>query len=275
VERGRGKRDDEDVFVALAEDERAERFLGHADGLLVEMFTPQEKGTILQLGASTPALTTGIIEQTGKQARLVVVDPRLPMLDAVRFKVGDQFSGRVFFNSKLDWGRLPFDDEVFVSVVSNLFWLDTPDREGFLVDIYRVLHHAGALLLTTYMQGSFRQLYDLFAETLLKFDVLHVLQALHADQGRLLDESGAVRMLEEHGFSMCRARTFEIPLSFEGAKDLLDSPLVRALWLPRFEEIGGDDSERILWHLRDAVDRYFAGRSMELTVMVGVLSGLK
>ncbi len=265
----------DDAYLALAEDEAAQQFLEKIDGQITGQFTPQEKGTVLQLGCSTDVLTTGLLERSTGAARIVVVDPRLPILDSVRFKTARKHQGKVFFSSKFDWGRLPFDDEVFVAVVSNLFWSDAPDRERFLVDIYRVMHHAGTLLLSTYMQGSFREILDLYGETLTKFDLLHVVPSLHAAEAAQLTEQGAVTMLEDHGFSMCRARTMEIPLEFAGSKALLGSPLVRALWLPALLAIGGEDAERILWHLREAVDRYFATRPMPFTVKVGILSAIK
>lgn len=266
---------DDEVFIALAEDEAAQLFLESVDERIVERFTPQEKGTVLQLGCSTEKLTAGIIDKSMGSTRLVVVDPRLPLLDAVRFKTSRAYPGKVFFNSKFEWKRLPFDDEVFVSVVSPLFWTDAPDRESLLVDVYRVLHHAGAVLLSTYMKDSFREFYDLYAETLAKFDMLHVVPALQAEQASLLDEAEATALLEDHGFSMCRVLTFELPMEFSGSKDLLSSPLVNALWISRWNAIGGEEAERILWHLREAIDRYFAARPMRLTIRIGLLSGLK
>ncbi len=265
----------DDVFMALLEDQQARDFFIELDGLLLKRFVEQERGTTLQLGCATPNLTDGLLRKISGMGKLVMIDSRLPLLDAVRFQMGGRYPGRVFFKSDLQWKRLPFDDEVFNTVISSLFWDETGDREALLQELYRVLQPGGSLLLTLYLEDSFHQFYDLFLETITKFDLLHLAPAVQAVQSRHPPEEQMLRALETSGFSLCRANAVDTSVTFAGSKEFVNSALSRALWLPAWSEIGGEETERILWHMREAMDRYFAGRPLEMSVRVGVLSGIK
>jgi ubiquinone/menaquinone biosynthesis C-methylase UbiE len=265
----------DEIYSALVEDETAIDFFKQVDALLLKRFVEQEKGTTLQLGCSTPNLTDGLLRKVEGSAKLVVIDPRLPLLDTVRFQVGGRYPGKIFFKSDLRWKRLPFDDEVFNTVLSSLFWDETPNRHKLLGDLYRVMMPGGSLLLTICLEGSFHEFYDLFSETITKFDLLHLAPALLSSQGMHPGEERMLELLEKSGFSLCRANAVDVRLEFAGSKLFVSSPLVQALWMPSWSEIGGEETERILWHMREAMDRYFADRPIHLTVRVGVLSGIK
>ncbi|MBW2263172.1 MAG: methyltransferase domain-containing protein [Deltaproteobacteria bacterium] len=263
------------IFMALLEDVQAKEFFIELDGLLLKRFVEQERGTTLQLGCATPNLTDGLMRKISGMGKLVVIDPRLPLLDAVRFQMGGKYPGRVFFKSDLKWRRLPFDDEVFNTVISNLFWDETDDRDALLLELYRVLQPGGSLLLTLYLEDSFHEFYDLFSETITKFDLLHLAPAVQASESSHPPEEQLLKALEDSGFSLCRATGVDTSVRFAGSKEFVTSALYQTLWLPAWSEIGGEETERILWHMREAMDRYFADRSLGMTVRVGVLSGIK
>jgi ubiquinone/menaquinone biosynthesis C-methylase UbiE len=265
----------DEVFLSLLEDQKAKEFFSELDTLLLKRFVEQERGTTLQLGCATPNLTDGLMKKISGVGKLVVIDSRLPLLDAVRFQMSGMYPGRVFFKSDLEWQRLPFDDEVFNTVISNLFWDETGDRAALLGELHRVLQPGGSLLLTLYLEDSFHEFYDLFSETITKFDLLHLAPAVQASQSRHPAEEEMLRALEESGFSLCRANGVDTSVTFDGSKELVNSALYRAIWLPGWNEIGGEETERILWHVREAMDRYFADRPLSMSVRVGVLSGIK
>jgi ubiquinone/menaquinone biosynthesis C-methylase UbiE len=265
----------DETFMALLEDAQARDYFVELDGLLLKRFVEQERGTTLQLGCATPNLTDGLLRKISGMGKLVVIDSRLPLLDAVRFQMGGKYPGRVFFKSDLDWRRLPFDDEVFNTVISNLFWDETGDRKALLNELHRVLQPGGSLLLTLYLEDSFHEFYDLYSETITKFDLLHLTPAVQASQSRHPPEEQMLTALEDSGFSLCRANGVDTSVRFDGSKAFVNSALYQALWLPAWSEIGSEETERILWHVREAMDRYFADRPFDVSVRVGVLSGIK
>ncbi len=266
---------DDEVFLALIGDQTATAFLSQIDERILALFAPLEKGTVLQFGCTTPSLTEGLLERIGNGGRIVVVDPRLPLLDAVRFRTGRRHQGKVFFKSNLDWKRIPFDDEVFRSVVSSLFWDESPNRLRTLSDLHRVLLPGGDVALAAHSQGTFPELYDLYGETLTKFDLLHLAPPLQAERASHPGEDEAKELLAECGFTRTSFLDVETRLEFQGSREIFESPLVKALFLPLWNKIGGDESERVFWHIRQAWDRYFAGRVLHLTARTAILRGYR
>ena len=266
---------DDEVFLALIGDEKASAFLSQIDERILSGFAPLEKGTVLQFGCTTLSLTEGLLDLIGGSGRIVVVDPRLPLLDAVRFRTGRGHQGKVFFKSNLDWKRIPFDDEVFRSVVSALFWDQSPNRLRTLSDLHRVLLPGGDVALATHSQGSFAEFYDLYAETLTKFDLLHLTQSLQAARGAHPGADEARDLLVECGFTRPSFEDVETRLEFRNSKEIFESPLVKALFMPLWTSIGADESEHVLWHVRQAWDRYFSGRPLRLTARTAILRGYR
>jgi ubiquinone/menaquinone biosynthesis C-methylase UbiE len=262
-------------LLALLEDEAGVAYIRKLDEMLLKRFVQQEKGTTLQLGCPTHDLTDGLLKKIAGTAKLVVIDSRLPLLDSVRFHMGGRHPGKLFFKSDLEWERLPFDDEVFNTAISNLYWDEAPSREGFLADMHRVLLPGGSILLTVFLEDSFHEFYDLFGETITKFDLLHLSPALQQAQSCHPGEEKMLAMLESTGYSLCRATAVETPIRFSGSKEFASSPLVNALWLERWSQIAGEETDRVMWHLREAMDRYFSDRSFTLSTRIGVLSGIK
>ena len=215
----------DEALLGLLEDQQAKDFFAELDALLLKRFVEQERGTTLQLGCATPNLTSGLLQKISGMGKLVVIDSRVPLLDAVRFQVGGQHPGKVFFKSDLEWKRLPFDDEVFNTVISNLFWDETGNRERTLLELHRVLQPGGSLLLNIYLEDSFHEFYDLFTETITKFDLLHLSAAVQARQASHPPEEEMLRTLEDSGFSLCRANGVDTAVTFAGTKELVNSAI--------------------------------------------------
>jgi len=269
------RRSADENLLALVEDQASKDFFRALDELLLRRFVEQERGTALQLGCYTTDLTDGLMAKIKGTGKLVVVDPRVPLLDAVRFHMGSRHPGRLFFKSDHTWEKLPFDGDVFNAVISNLFWDSGPSREGLLSELYRVLLPGASLLLTVFLEDSFHEFYDLYSETTAKFDLLHLGSAIQAVQGSHPGEEKMLSLLETSGFSLCRATAVDRVIEYKSSKEFVGSPLVKALWLPVWSTIGGDETDRIFWHIREAMDRYFGDRPFRLTTRIGVLSGIK
>ncbi|MFH1438919.1 MAG: methyltransferase domain-containing protein [Pseudomonadota bacterium] len=268
---------DETLVLKMIDDPVTLNLLGFFEELVLDRFAGLEKSMTLQLGCSTKTFSEALAEKTGDGSRLIIIEPSAYLLDNVRLHLETRSSGtgKLFFKSDFNWSKLPFDDDVFQSIVSVLFWDRSPNRFRMLNEMSRVLEPSGMALLTAYLSGTMREFFDLFAEVITKFDMQDLLQPLQEVKSMFLSKMDYEMLANECGFSMCKVTQHTHTMRFSSAKELFFSPTIQFYWHPLWEKIAGKDSERIFWHIRQSMDRYFSGKKIPLTIVAGMMVAIK
>ena len=269
------KRSEDSLMMKALDDTASKAMLEFFENLILERFVSLEKSMTLQIGCSTPGFSASLMEKVGPWGRLIIIEPSKFLLESTRVHLGAKAAGRVFFKSDMSWTRLPFDDGVFQSVVSVLFWDRSPNRFRVFQEMSRVLVPSGMALLIAYLKDSAREFFDLFSEVLTQFDMPHLAQPLQTVRNTLLMKNDYQVLAEECGFGVTKVHEHPFTLAFANSKDLFACPLVHSHWLPLWDKIAGKESERIFWHIRQSLDRYFAGRKVPLTIQGGLIVGIK
>jgi SAM-dependent methyltransferase len=149
------------------------------------------------------------------------------------------------------------------------------DRGPLLAESARLLAPHGQVLLAMPMRGSFQEIFDLLREYALKYDDTSVAAAV--EQAVLIWPNVEMLSAELEGAGFDYVDISERPstLRFQGGRDFFEDPVARLAILPEVRSTLNLEAsaEKSLAYVREAIDKYWGGRSFELTVNVGCATG--
>jgi SAM-dependent methyltransferase len=211
------------------------------------------------------------MQALGERVRLVAQEDRGFLLDLARARLTDHVGSRLFFNSD-PLPRLRYDEKVFSVVVSNLTWWERADRAELLAEIARVLDDEATIILTAPLAGSFGEIVDLTREVIVKLDLAARLEPrVAALEALFATPEDWVTEVESVGLVRARVDCTEVELRFASSRELFSSTPAQARWLGLWRHALGDECDRLLWHVRQMIDGYWADSKFPLTLLTGCL----
>jgi SAM-dependent methyltransferase len=150
------------------------------------------------------------------------------------------------------------------------------DRGPLLAESARLLAPHGQVLLAMPFRGSFQEIFDLLREYALKYDDTAVAAAVEQAVIVWPTEESLSNELGESGFDFVDVSTRPSTLRFHGGRDFFEDPIARLAILPEIRSnLNLDEAvtEKALAYVREAIDKYWGGRSFELSVTVGCAAG--
>lgn len=244
--------------------------------VLLDYLDIPPRSTTLDMGCSTGQLTLELLQRTEAGSRIIAIDASGPAMDLARQRAGDLAGKRVFFKTERDL-KLTFAPEVFDRVFANLVLPDLPDPGQVLRDVRRVLKRGGRFGASFPARGSFLEIVDLLREVVLKFEVEGATRRLDEYVESLPDERRAIAMAEDAGFKDVSFRRAPFTLSFRSARAFFADAIVEMLLAEDLHRIAGEGSagDRVIFHLREAIDTYFAGSDFTVSVVAGAVFGAR
>ena len=152
------------------------------------------------------------------------------------------------------------------------------ERRALLDELARIVAPRGQALVAMPLRGSFVEIADLLRECALKHELSELTNAVEAAMQLRPTDEVLERELEAVGFEYVdidvRART----LKFAGGRAFFEDPITRLLVMPEFGVTAGlaAPAQGVVdpfSYVRDAIDKYWRGRTFEMTVNVAVASG--
>jgi ubiquinone/menaquinone biosynthesis C-methylase UbiE len=249
---------------------------------LLDAIPPGTRGQVLDLGCGTGHPAIDVLRRLTEQGRVVAVDRDAGLVDLARRRVRDAHGKRIFFKVETP-GELSFGDEVFDVVVGNLVlgaidgglsWVGTgapPAERAVLGEVRRVLVARGRALLSRPLAGTFEEMLDMLREVTLRRDLVAAQKRVEILQARYPTPDTWAEQLKTAGFDPVEIRSEEHRLVFKSARELFADPLVRAIALSEWRWVAGFEpsSETVLEDCERALDTYFAGTPIALTVVAG------
>ncbi len=157
--------------------------------------------------------------------------------------------------------------------------LATPEeRRALLEELARIVAPRGQALIAMPLRGSFVELADLLRECALKHELGDLTNAIEAAMQLRPTDELLEGELEAAGFEYVDVDVHTRRLEFSGGRAVFEDPITRLIIVPELLVGVGLDpsSDRTvdpLAYARDAIDKYWSGRTFEMTVNVGVASG--
>jgi SAM-dependent methyltransferase len=249
-----------------------EQWLKPFEELLQRRIEPLSRGMALEVGCATGRGTEQLMKALGTKSRLVAQEDRGFLLDLARARMGDHVGSRLFFNSD-PLPKLRYDGKVFSTVVANLSWWERTDRAALLAEMARVLDDGGMVVLTAPLAGTFAELIDLSREVAVKLDVAAKLEPrIAALEAMFSTPEEWVEEVEALGLANARVDCNEVELTFASSKELFSSTLAQARWVGLWRKAFGEDDKRLVWHIRQMIDAYWADGKFTMTVAAGCLT---
>jgi ubiquinone/menaquinone biosynthesis C-methylase UbiE len=238
-----------------------------------------ERGQILDVSCGTGYPTVELLRRMGDGSRLIAIDASSAMLDVARRKVqelGPLGKKGIFFRTESPIPKLSFANDVYDLVVCNLGLSEMPDAGAALRDFARVTKRGGEVRCTLPVAGSYQEFYDIFREVLVKHDRAEAL-------ARLDDHLAAYPTPEQCEDLMQRARLEpkveleEFSLVFRSSREFFFAPVIEYGVLSEWKALVGTGQEMqdIFWHIKEAIDAYYAERAFVVTIKAACLVGKK
>ena len=249
-----------------------EQWLKPFADLVQKRLEPSARGMVLEIACATGRGTERLLQSLGGKTRLVAQEGRGFLLDLARARLADHVGSRLFFNSD-PLPRLRYDEKVFSTVVSNYGWWDREDRDELLQEMIRVLDDDGLLVLTAPMAGTFGELVDLAREVAVKLDLLPKLEErIEALERMFHTPEDWEELMVGVGFDRIRVDCTEVEQRFGSSRELFSATVTQAIWTGLWHRALGDEDERLLWHVRQMIDAYWADASFPVTIAAGCLT---
>jgi ubiquinone/menaquinone biosynthesis C-methylase UbiE len=124
-----------------------------------------------------------------------------------------------------DGVHLPFRDESFDLITSNLGVNNFADPSGAFRECFRVSRRAGRLALATNISGHMREFYAVFRELLRDLGRREALRRLDANESHRGTKESLAELLSEAGFEIVRAIEDEFEMRYLDGRALLGHAL--------------------------------------------------
>jgi ubiquinone/menaquinone biosynthesis C-methylase UbiE len=245
--------------------------------LLLRDLALPPKAMVLDVGCGTGYPALEILRRMDAEGRIIAIDQSSPMLDEARVKAGRLSGKRIFFRSEAATPKLTFADDVYDLVVCNAGLDEMDDPEGAIRDFVRVAKPGGRVAVTMPLAGTFAEFYDLFREVLHKLDRGDALDRLEEYLAHQPPLEQLEAWLEDAGLVDLKTEYDSFTLLFKSSREFFFAPLIEYGPLAEWKAIAGKGQQMqdVFWHLKAAIDTYFAGRPFAVTVEAGCVRGRK
>jgi SAM-dependent methyltransferase len=249
------------------------RYLSLFGEVALELIAEGEDAQVVHLHCRTGYPDRGLaIRLPG--AYIVGLDASSAALELARAKAATM-PGMVSDYRLVDEIPTPLPAAAFSHALTVLPPAGAEDRSSLLAESARLLAPHGQALLATPLRGSFQEIFDLLREYALKYDDAVVADAVERAVPGWPTEEALSNELTEAGFDYVDVSARPSTLRFQGGRDFFEDPIARLAILPEVRSsLGlGEAGDRALVYVREAIDKYWGGRSFELSVNVGCAAG--
>ncbi len=243
---------------------------------LLDAIPTGTRGQVLDLGCGTGHPALEVLRRIADHGRVIAIDRDSGLIDLARRRAVESSGKRIFFKVE-SMDELSFGDEVFDLAVGNLIFgaLDADasavGEKTALGEIRRVLVPGGRALLSRPLAGTFEEVLDMLREVALRRDLVGAQKRLDLLATRHPTQSAWAAQLSGAGFTDVQVVATEHRLAFKNARELFADPLIRAIAMPEWRWIAGLEpgSETVLEEAERALETYFAGGPLSLSVVAG------
>ena len=219
--------------------------------------------------------TAELLTRLDDTSRVVALEPQAAQIALAKARVRPEWKDRVYFKTGDLSDVADMGENAYDITVANLVLAEAHDWKGVVAELLRITKPGGSILATLPLRGTWAEVEDLFYEILLTEGLEGAVRRL----GRLAEMrplgTALAQGLQELGVS---ADDFVIEqerfsLLFPSGREFLFTPLIEhgplRLWKAIIGE--GGNPQELFWHLKEAIDTYYAGHVFSVTVAAGLI----
>jgi len=196
----------------------------------------------LDVGCGTGFPLIELAERLGPRCRVYGIDPWTGGLARAREKITARGTNNVTLQEG-SAAAMPFPDNTFDLIVSNLGINNFEDRAAAIRECRRVARTGATLALTTNLQGHMHEFYAVFADVVSNDENATRRLKEHIEHRATIE---TVRdLLETGGFSVSRVRERQATMRFLDGTALFNHHFIKLGFLDGWKQIGGDKQKQV------------------------------
>ncbi|MCA1732596.1 MAG: class I SAM-dependent methyltransferase, partial [Acidobacteria bacterium] len=208
----------------------------------------------LDVGCGTGFPLIELADRLGPSAHVHGVDPWAAVLGRASEKLAARGTPNVTLH-EADGATMPFADQTFDLIVSNLGLNNFGDAPAVVRECRRVAREGATLALTTNLQGHMSEFYDVLSDVLTDADEDAALQRLGDHIAHRATIDGTHALLERGGFDVTRVIERSASMRFTNGTALLNHYFIRLGFLPAWKSVAAGSEVATFSQLQERLDR--------------------
>jgi len=219
--------------------------------LLLEEVPLANVTSVLDVGCGTGFPLIELAERLGRNVDVHGIDPWSSGLKRAAEKIESRGTTNVTLHEG-NASAMPFADQTFDLIVSNLGVNNFDDRAAAIRECRRVARDGATLALTTNLQGHMQEFYDVFEEVVRDNDDALGKLRKHVEHRATIASVRA--LLEEGGFTVTRVVERRGLMRFADGTALLNHHFIKLGFLDAWKKIVEGNERIVFARLGDALD---------------------
>jgi arsenite methyltransferase len=206
-------------------------------------------------------------ERLGPTAELIGIDIWETALQVAEEKI----SARKITNAKVqfaDAAHMPFEDESFHLITSNLGINNFADPAYVLKEIRRVLKKEGSFLLTSNLIGHMQEFYSLFEGVLENEELDDCLPLLQEHIEHRGSKESLLQLLDESEFKIKSIKEDTFTYRYLDGAAFFNSYFIKACFMPAWKEIIPQENHASVFKKIEFAFNYLVARSREIKLTI-------
>lgn len=231
---------------------------------------------IVDIGSGAGFPLTELAERLGISCKVYGIDPWTNANGRVMQKIKNyQLSNIELLEISAE--ALPFDNDTIDLVVSNLGINNFANPHLVFNECSRVLAKDGKLILTTNLQGHWREFYAVFYATLEQLGFDHLIPLLKKEEDHRSTVDSVAKLFTDHGFHVSRHYEESFEMKFIDGTAFLNHHFVKLGWLVNWVKLFPPDQlSEIFATLEENLNKYAMEQNgLTLTVPIMYMEGDK
>lgn len=167
--------------------------------------------------------------------------------------------------------HLPFADNSFDMIVSNLGINNFADPDTALAECFRVAKPKGRLILTTNPIGHMREFYEVFRATLRELGKQAYLERLEQNEAHRGNKDILIKLLQDNGFHVINIKEEQFQLRYLNGSAMLNHSLTKLGFLSGWRSVVDSGDEELVFTTLESRLNQIAHAEGELRTTVPML----
>jgi arsenite methyltransferase len=232
--------------------------------------------TVTDIGSGTGFPLLELAGRLGSSCKLYGIDPWVHANERARQKLKSYgYSNVEIIDASAD--NIPLDDNTVDLVISNLGINNFSDPVSVFKECNRVLKPKGKLVITSNLNGHWKEFYEVFYATLIQLGKHHLIPPLKKDE----EHRGTIETVSDlfinNGFKVIRYFEESFDMQFVDGSAFLNHHFVKLGWLTTWLALfPSNEREEIFLALEQNLNTYAQSKGMlSLTVPMTYFEGVK
>jgi arsenite methyltransferase len=246
-------------------------------GLLLLKHLELRRGmTVIDIGSGAGFPLMELASRLGNSCRVYGLDPWVNANKRSRLKIANYGLHNVAI-LECSAEKIPLADNSTDLIVSNLGINNFENPGTVFLECNRVLRPEGRLVLTTNLDGHWKEFYRIFEDTLNQTGRQDLVPRLQEQQRHRGTIGSISDLFTDNGFKVSRVFEETLDMKFLDGTTFLNHYFVKLGWLGSWKELAhAEDLESIFRPLENNLDAYAAASGgLNLTVPMAYMEGIK